>query len=126
VCVVGRQGPAAALYLEQMAGFRDWPAEAVCGLCGRSLGRYIAGRRESDGQVILAESGSFTRSDRPGGNRGLVRGPRTQAGLSIEEFAGRGYIRIRCGCGRNEKLSLGKLGRLAVTIRRDGSLLVTL
>jgi hypothetical protein len=141
---VTRQVPPEAVSLGALkAAADDREVEAVCKRCGNSLGHYWAGRRVSDGQVILAEPGtvtrlgspagylyepgSFTRTAKPGSPT-PVRGPRTQAGVSIEEYAGRSYVRIRCGCWGSHppKLSVERLAAKPVTIRPDGSLVVAL
>jgi hypothetical protein len=113
------------LCLGMAAATQDVAVDVVCELCGADLGRYFAGRRLSDGAIILAEPGSFTRvplADVRGAKRHLVRGPRTQVGLYPEKFAGREYLRKRCLCeaGSSVKRTYEKTRELPVTPRDDG------
>jgi hypothetical protein len=113
--------------LETVAADRDVDVQVVCEKSGDDLGVYFGGRRMSDGLMILAERGGFTRtSSLPVGARhDLLRGPRTQAGLFLESFGGNVYMRKRCGCGcSNIKRSLATIATMPLTVRSDGTYLL--
>lgn len=83
-----------------------------CRRCGRRLGSYEGA---SDPDPFSLMGGLELNNDRwpsldvPKGFG--IRGPRTGAGLYLESFEGRSYLRMRCKCGRNEKVRPWKIPR---------------
>ena len=79
----------------------DGTVRCRCRVCGRRLGeKWVVTLDGISGLVDTVP----VRIVRP-----LTRGPRTGVGISPEPFGGRAYYRIRCKCGRDEKLSAMKL-----------------
>lgn len=122
-----------ALCLGDLARSRDWDnVQAFCSRCGAPLGRYSAGLRFPERDiVVISEPGATTRvldarrMPRGSIDRGIgVRGPRTQPGLYEERFGGQTYLRKRCSCRANDKRRLEDLGDLPVTIRTDDGAIV--
>lgn len=88
-----------------------------CRRCRRRLGRYDVWE-QADGSIGLLEPASEERIVAPGRHltgdeRALiatrfgvtgVKGPRVGSGIYAERFEDRFYFRIRCKCGRNEKV----------------------
>jgi hypothetical protein len=77
--------------------------------CRRNLGRYRL-RQLSGGLWQLVDNRWFRPETRP----------RRGTGLSLEAYGDISYIRIRCKCGRDEKLRLEKYLDLPVVEERDG------
>jgi hypothetical protein len=112
-------------FAEQRRTMRDLPldAPAFCRhrckrvACHRNLGFYAVIWLPEDEAWTFVEGGAWmTRpEDRP----------RTGTGLSQETYEGVGYVRIRCKCGRDEKLRIRKYLDLPVTAE-GGELVVYL
>jgi hypothetical protein len=108
-----------------VAIFRDIEVSVYCSTCGRTLGRYWAGRPISgEPGVTLCEKqlGAYGRAPtrEQSSRQGGMRGPRTQPGLYPESYDGRNYIRKRCPCRPvHNKLGFATIGNLPVTLRGE-------
>lgn len=78
--------------------------------CLRAFGRYHVRQLPGDLWQLVDGNGWFRPETRP----------RTGTGLSEERYIGVGYIRIRCKCGRDEKLRLERYLKLPVVEELEG------
>ncbi len=76
-----------------------------CRRCGRALGMYRPVFGDGAPLRLVEPPEVYSRWSAVGE---AERGPRTGAGIYLEGFEDRFYIRVRCKCGRNEKIALGK------------------
>ncbi len=109
--------------------------ECACIRCSRRFGRYFLEVQNDTKEIVPVDP-----AGRPAGFMipvGLFRsapayweprygwtrrrkGSRTGTGLHLELFEGRTYVRVKCKCGRNEKLGAKKLD--AVLFDSEGEL----
>lgn len=88
--------------------------ECACIRCGRPSGPYRLEPGEDGGLwPIDHRDDGFGRvlgiNFYLGGEDGARKGPRTGSGIYVESFGSRPYLRVKCKCGRNEKLGRRKL-----------------
>jgi hypothetical protein len=101
-----------------MAARVNTPATVECrcarARCGRTFGPYtIESREDRTFWPIDHRDDGFGRvlgvNTYLGAEGGPRKGPRTGSGLHLESFESRAFLRVKCKCGRNEKLGRAKL-----------------